>query len=441
MKEERKHSIDKLFLGSLGGQKIEPAAGIWESLATQIPVQSGRTTLLYLVSAILIGAFTFFMHTTLQTGSDLPGMSSETATFEAGTLKPEEEAVTAEEEALSPEDISITNESIKAAIPEQAAETNIAKEDIQDQLLNSNNSITQQAQPSIIISSSEGETPEQTRSYQAALIMLPEMEPTKVQVEENSTMGIREEHYGEPLDPIFNLKDSYARPADLLFGANFSPAVNIYPEGQNRNDYSLEVVAAYEKSRFLVETGIGGNYTTESAKYQVNYTSYDSVGYYVGVNSFAIDPTNPDSVIFETSLKNLYDSIDYYSIRENTNKYAYLQVPLRVGYRIFQAPKFSVDLKVGLLFSLQVYKDVPGVPYQGTDAENIEVERQYADRQTTSWQYTASIGFNYHINDKVRFGLVPYYRQYIKSAYSPTSEYPAKSPYAFGIRGGIYFHF
>ncbi|NQT77577.1 MAG: outer membrane beta-barrel protein, partial [Bacteroidetes bacterium] len=245
---------------------------------------------------------------------------------------------------------------------------------------------------------------------------------------------------GKPFFDL-NIRDNYVKKAELMFGAGFTPAVNIYPDGQNRNDYSLELVAAYEKSRFIIESGIGANYTSESAKYQVNYSSYDSVGYYIGVSSFSIAPGNPDSVIFETSLKSVYDSIAHYQITENTNKFVYLQIPLRIGYRIIEANRFSIDLKAGVLLSLQVYRDVPEVPYQGSDAEQIEVIRQYPDRLKTTWQYTASLGFNYQINRQTRFSLEPVYRQYINSVYSTGSAYPARSPYSFGIRGGIYFHF
>lgn len=429
MKNERNHNIDKLFYESLGGQKIEPAPAVWNSLETHVPAPAGSGgTLLYLIAAVLIGAFTFFMHSSLPGEAEFESSAKEVANTEPAKINTGDESST----------VSETEDPVQLSLVEEADKST---ENIITKNITAIESKAPKAQPSPIIGSSSGNAPEQTNSYTAEYIFLSTLESSKVQVEANSTMGIREDHLGEPLDPIFNLKDSYAKPADLLFGANFSPAVNIYPDGQNRNDYSIELIAAYEKSRIIVETGIGGNYTTESAKYRVNYTSFDSIGFYYGVNSFTVDPVNPDSVIFETSLKNLYDSIDHYLIRENTNKYAYLQIPLRVGYRVFQTSKFSVDLKVGVLFALQVYKDVPGVPYQGSDADNIEVLRQYPDRLTTSWQYTAGIGLNYHINNKVRFGLEPYYRQYIKSAYSPTSAYPAKSPYAFGIRGGIYFHF
>jgi len=442
MKKERKHSIDKLFLESLSGNQIEPTVGVWESLSAYIPSSGGRGVFMYLISGVLIGAFVFFMHT------GLPGGSDQLADQEQLIIEESPDAGESHSQALAQNSSLNEDQSNEDPIIEET-------ENIQPNLSNSTSSslgytppassITEESKSIIAITQIEPETDagdfsnDRTPTYQ----YLTKAKLRSNQIETNSKMGIGDAQGRDNPDPIFNLnvKDSYVRKADVLFGAGFSPAVNIYPEGQNRNDYSLELIAAYEKSRFIVESGLGVNYTTESAKYKINYSSYDSVGYYVGVNSFTVDPVNPDSVIFETSLKNLYDSVDHYQIRENTNKYVYLQIPLKVGYRVVQARRFSLDLKLGLLFSLQVYKDVPGIPYQGNDQDQIEVLRQYPERLTTTWQYTAGVGINYQINNQLRFSLEPFYRQYIKSVYSPASGFPAKSPYSFGIRGGLYFHF
>lgn len=434
MKNERKHSVDKLFLESLGGQRIEPSPGFWDSLSAHVPLREGRSTLLYLVSAILIGAFTFFMHTTLLTGPEEPGREN--------TLSEDRTGITPQD--TETENIqAIDNSIIKASQALQNLETTTlsSSQEVTTELTETSPAGTTPVIP--ITHENLGANRQNDESQgNRIFVLIPETESINGQVEANSTMGIRELPQRYYPDPIFdlNIKDSYAKKADVLLGAAFSPAVNIYPDAQNRNDYSLEFVATYEKSGFLVETGIGGNYTSESAEYQLSYTTYDSVGFYVGVTSFSVNPNYPDSVIFETRLKNLYDSIDRLTVMENTNKYAYLQVPLRIGYRVIQTPRFSIDLKAGLLFSLQIYKDIPGVPYRGNDVD-IEVVRQYPDRLTTTWQYTAGIGMNYHINNKMRFTLEPFYRQYIKSAYSPGSEFPARSPHAFGLRGGLYFHF
>jgi hypothetical protein len=403
-------------------------------LSKHVPVQAGQSTFLYLLSGIAIGAFVILMHSILlyEPGTYLPGVQdySETTNIDHNaTSIPEAVHDEINEKELKSTE-SLSTQTTISSSPELSPEQNTTS--------------PAGTAPVILVSQQkQGADRTNEDGYASrSLLSIGMAGSINGQVEANSTMGVRAIPQRVNPDPIFdlNVKDTYAKPADLLFGAAFSPAVNIYPDAQNRNDYSLEFVATYEKSGFLLETGIGGNYTSESAEYRVNYTTYDSVGFYVGVSSFSVHPDNPDSVIFQTNLKNLYDSIDRFSILENTNKYAYLQVPLRIGYRVIQLPRFSVDLKAGLLFSVQIYKDIPGVPYQGNDVD-IEVVRQYPDRLTTTWQYTAGIGINYHINNKMRFTLEPFYRQYIKSAYSPGSEFPARSPYAFGLRGGLYFHF
>ena len=410
MIKERKHNIDNLFHESLGGQTIEPSEGVWASLSTKIPSGKGSGILMFLLSAIAIGAFSLFLNTDINTrsqSSDIPeNVETNTTTEPFIALAGEEQAIDQTEEPSAPAKKPVVHSKPLA----NAASVN----DRQD---NKDASIERRRLDLL--------------DYRIALIELDD--PSNIYAGESRPAE----------DPIFDLtiKDGYVKKADILFGAGFSPAVNIYPDGQNRNDYSLELIAAYEKSRFIVEGGIGGNYATESVKYGIIYSSYDSIGYYINVNSYSFKPGNSDSVVFETSLKSVYDSIDHYRIEENTNKYAYLQIPLRIGYRIIEKNRFSLDLKVGILFSLQVYKDVPDVPYQGNDGDRIEVIRHYPDRLTTNWQYTAGVGINYHINRQLRFTLEPFYRQYLKSVYSTGSEYSARSPYAFGIRGGIYFHF
>jgi hypothetical protein len=439
MKEERKHSIDKLFHESLGGHKIEPSEGVWSSLSASIPKGSGRGALLFLLTALAIGAFSIFLNTQLHSGQEIAAQSNNTESTpientEIASVN-NDQSINILEHPSEPEtEINSTASSLEkdSTLPPISDESTAipANEPSPTKAVDKDDPVQSEGlQNSQDVSSKHYRL--DLLDYRIALIELDE------------PLDIPKEETRKSQNPIFDLtiKDGYVKKADILFGVGFSPAVNIYPDGQNRNDYSLELIAAYEKSRFLVEGGIGGNYTTESAKYGINYSSYDSIGYYVNVNSFIFDPGNPDSVRFETSLKSIYDSIDHYRVKENTNKFAYLQIPLRIGYRVIEKNRFSMDLKVGILFSLQVYKDVPDVPYQGNDGDQIEVIRHYPDRLTTNWQYTAGIGMNYHINNQLRFTLEPFYRQYIKSVYSTSSEYSARSPYAFGIRGGIYFHF
>ncbi|MEN8223805.1 MAG: hypothetical protein ABFS05_00470 [Bacteroidota bacterium] len=439
MKDERKHSIDKLFNESLSGHKIEPTKSVWASLSSHVPSTSGGNMLMFLVSAVAIGVLSLFLNTSIisdklmpETAAEISNTSASHTEITAGgeeqsSKDPVSKAINSETEAVPVNEN--TNDNIKTPEATDLRSTLPSTEAIEKAEHPDEKSSDEKAQAAEI-SSPEYEKLD-LLEYRIALIEFDE--PIEMEFGETRTFK----------DPVFDLsiKDGYTKKADLLFGAGVSPAVNIYPDGQNRNDYSLELTAAYEKSRFIMEGGLGANYTSESAKYGITYSTFDSIGYFVNVNSFSIDPQNPDSILFETSLKSIYDSIEHYRIEENTNKYAYLQIPVRMGYRIIEKDRFSLDMKLGILFSIQIYKDVPEAPYQGNDVDEIEVIRHYPDRLRSNWQYSASLGMNYHINRQLRFTLEPFYRQYIKSVYSSTSEYSARSPYAFGIRGGIYFHF
>lgn len=445
MTQERKHSIDKLFQSSLAGDKIEPSAAVWESLSAHVPTNRGKGTLLFLFTAIAIGALTFLLHSTIvdPTQETSEPVLAQNELISRGQQAEADPVIPSAEEGA---EVAVEiQEDITSTIEEEPIdETNDLAENINPpSVLKTEEAVKQQANesPMILLANTAAYTPESgDKMLSYAYENLQRIIPLQAHIDDGSKREINTREDADPGEPIFdlNLKDTYVRKAEVLFGASFSPAVNIYPDRQNHNDYSFDIVAAYEKSRFIVETGIGANFSSESAQYQINYTTYDSVGYYIGVTSFTNDPNNPDSIIFNTNLKSIYDSIDRYSIQENTNRYVYLQIPIRIGYRVLETKRFSLDLKAGLLFSLQIHKDIPGAPYQGND---VEVIRQYPDRLSSYWQYTASASFNYQINRQIRFSIEPFYRQYIKSAYSPYSVYPAKSPYGFGLRGGLYFHF
>lgn len=475
MTDERKHSIDELFHSSLNGQKIEPSAGVWKSLSKLVPPASSGGSYMFIIAAIAIGALTFLLHSGIS-HNEVSGNKDAIALQENTSLnnpEPQTEAAPAiqasfnENESIAEaakvnEQIASTTktddtekfentettEPIETIKTTESTETNKQLSDNPITSNQSNDAVTAAASLAYYADASVSPfNAEEENILEEELadlgFFIAYLEPKIANISLNETRSIHGRESTIPLEPIFDLtlKNSYVEKANVLFGAGVSPAVNIYPDGQNRNDYSFDLVASYEKSRFIVETGLGASFTSESAKYQINSTSYDSVGFYFGVSSFTTDPANPDSIIFQTNLKSIYDSIDRFSIYENTNKYTYLQIPIRVGYRIIQKDRFSLDLKLGVLFSLQVYKDIPEVPYQGNDAEQIEVIRQYPDRLSTHWQYTAGISMNYQINKHIRLSVEPFYRQYLKSVYSSGSSYSARSPYGFGIRGGIYFHF
>lgn len=439
MNKKPEHSIDKLFHESLNGNRIQPGASVWKSLSGHIPAKSGAGSMIVFASAVAIGIFTVLLSYQLHI---YPGQEEQVVEQDPiTTIAGQNEKTDANTQPLTgindnagagaTNNIPAPGEITAGMAPEADIESVLEK---QSRLI--------QTEKTGIISAETSETTIKNEFARTTYHLL-QLKHYHYGLSAEPLPEIIENNTHESAAPVFNmgLENTYVKNATLVFGAGFSPAVNIYPDGQNRNDYTLELIAAYEKSRFFIEGGVGANFATESARYRITYSTYDSVGYFIHVNSFTIDPENPGAVRFQTSMKNIYDSISHYKIQENTNKYAYLQIPLRLGYRIIEHGRFSLDLKAGIIFSWQILKDVPETPYPGNDADQIEVIRHYPDRLKTNWQYSAGLGMNYHFSKQLRLTIEPFYRQYLQSVYTGNSVYSARSPYAFGIRGGIYIEF
>jgi hypothetical protein len=435
MKDNHEHHIDKLFHESLDGNRIDPNPVVWKSLSANIPAGRGSNVLSFTAAAMVLAFLSLLLNYQLNIYSEdqeLVRQQTEESLLERPENKTGQDAPPSSdlnEDTRLPSASSSTatvdplEDEIKTATVKTDSKVRVTDESV----------TTPPASTDKIIAGFEKEFYPSMSSVEAHQRILLESSRDLEGTERTSDHS----------SPVFNmsLEDSYVKEGKLELGATFGPAVSIYPNGQNRNDFTFEILAVYENSRVFAEGGIGAYYSSESAKYGITYSSYDSVGYFINVDAFTVDPQNPESIRFNTSTKNIYDSIRQYRIEEKTNKYAYLQLPLRVGYRVIETGRFSLDLKAGIIFSWQIFKDVPEIPYQENDIDQIEVIRNYPDRLKTNWQYTAGIGINYHISNYIRLGIDPFYRQYINSVYAPDSKYSAKSPYAFGIRGGLFIEF
>ena len=435
MKDRYEHNIDKLFHESLDGNRIDPSPVVWKSLSVNIPAGKGSNILSYMAAALALAFLSLLLNYQLNNYSQDQEQAQQ-QTEEPFIERPENQT-----EQNTPPAINISEDS---SLPTEPSSTT-AIDPPEDNIKANATTPVSKDDPAIeIVTTPPASTDKNNIAFEKA--NYPGMQSLAGQQSiflDSSRELVGTERTSDHPSPVFNmrLEDSYVKKGKLELGATFGPAVSIYPDGQNRNDFTFEVLAVYENSRFFAEGGVGANYSSESAKYGITYSSYDSVGYFINIDAFTVDPQNPESIRFQTSTKSIYDSINKYRIAEKTNKYAYLQIPVRLGYRIIETGRFSLDLKAGIIFSWQIMKDVPEIPYQENDVDQIEVIRNYPDRLKTNWQYTAGIGINYHISNHIRLGIDPFYRQYINSVYAPDSKYSARSPYAFGIRGGLFFEF
>ncbi len=242
--------------------------------------------------------------------------------------------------------------------------------------------------------------------------------------------------------PIYlSLKDDYARKATLQMGLYFTPAVIFYDQTPNNQTYSAEYSLNYERSAFSVRSGFGLGYLKDKGSYKIVYESYDSVGYYMNVTSFSIDPGNPENVTFDLERAAVYDSVPHYELTEKTNSYLYLDIPLSVGYKFYRGRRISFGVYAGAKLSFLLYKNEPTVEFSGPPSELVTIERQVPARMSTNLRLTAGLDFGYLLTDKVSLHLEPVFEQYLNSVYVNKTGFSSGKPYIIGLRAGILFNF
>lgn len=239
----------------------------------------------------------------------------------------------------------------------------------------------------------------------------------------------------------YGINNDYVRKAEYWFGAQVTPSVVFYPDKNNKNSWTGELTMDYVPSRFTLQAGIGLGYFKESGNYRVAYSSFDSVGYYYDVTSFSVNPQNPDSVLFELTEANIYDSVDHIVLTEMQNKYLYLRFPVNIGYNVFNNKRFTCYVRGGVVFSVLLWKDEPEIRMPANDISLIHVQQDYPGRVTTSWEFTAGISFIYKINKRLGLSFEPVYTRYISNIYKAGFDYSNTKPYAIGLRTGIYVKF
>jgi len=224
----------------------------------------------------------------------------------------------------------------------------------------------------------------------------------------------------------------------VLFGYEW-----IYYPGdsvEKKNGYSIDLTAIYQKDQFLLRSGIGVSVSNDNGEFVIDYQTNDSIGFYYGVNSFNIDPDDPDNPAFDTYIETVYDSIEHTSYEHPENKYTYIQIPLLIGYKVLDINRFSCSLMGGPVLSILVQEDENTIGFSDIGATLINIEDNTPQRLKTNWQFMFSAGLNYRASNHLSLSLEPTYKYYIQSVYEQNVS-GTKNPWSIGLRGGVVYTF
>jgi hypothetical protein len=191
-------------------------------------------------------------------------------------------------------------------------------------------------------------------------------------------------------------------------------------------------------NRFFIQSGVNYRNTYDKGNNEIEYNRF--LGTYQEVYLVTFDSTENGVIpTYYTHTVDVYDTVDHYSVSETRARYAYLEVPLLLGYR-FTTGKFSLYAKAGPAASFLVYKNIPetGTPEEG--ARIVNVSAQIPVRSTINWQAQFGAGFDYQLNGKVSLNLEPTLRLALKPEYQSPAGSPLPSV-SYGVRAGLKYHF
>ncbi len=197
---------------------------------------------------------------------------------------------------------------------------------------------------------------------------------------------------------------------------------------------------SYQSTMFLIQSGIEISYSNDVGDYMVNMQTYDSIGYFYDIGSFIIDPNDPNSIIFQTEIISVFDSIQHENYQQTKNNYTYLQIPLSVGYKAMESGRFAAYIKAGVSLSVLLNKKEQELNYYNPNATINYIDNYTPSRIKTSVQALISASFMFQATDNFGILLEPTYRYYIRSVYDHNGK-SLKNPYSIGFKGGVYFNF
>jgi hypothetical protein len=211
-------------------------------------------------------------------------------------------------------------------------------------------------------------------------------------------------------------------------------------KGNLKKGWSISLYGLWHFRELFIRGGLGVCYSNDNGNYDISYERYDSIGYYYKVNHFTVSSFFPDSVVFNTVIQTVYDSVQYSDRLEPPNRYTYLQLPLAFGFDFYTHRRVSLSLMAGPVLSILVHENETSVSLNDPRARLLDVTNRTPDRIKANVQLAGALGIRYQLSNKIALGLEPTCHYFIRPAYHALNA-SLKKPYSFGIKGGIFIKF
>ncbi len=472
MSEERKpqadanSGLDNLFRNTLESHQIEPSGSLWKGISRKLlRAELAHFNFINLPKAFWIGAAGVVLIGMILLVNQIPdGKTTENnysptllnkSTDRSGTTASTGNGTV--HIGQNPMAVSANNPAPTVQLPSSVPQT---LKNSGSPLLASNNSsrtiktnktnhasFLPSGSKSLTASSSENQSPEgyllstqvrKTNNYE--LKYLPFLNINNLFPNETDDTLLRFNN----LSGIMNipLKTKVVIPQFYTFNLGISPELSIYRSADRYSEanYWLNAGVTYHTGRFSVQSGVGLGYVFDHANYRVNYKSKDSIGYFTSIISFIVNPGN--IVVYTTKDVPVYDSLQHIADDRAINRYTYLQIPLMLGYELFESNHFSLGIKAGPSISFLIGSKQASPYLDYPNARLIRVDNNTLSRVKMNWEIQAALDLEYRLVKNISMYAQPYYKHYFKPFETGEStSNSARDPYSIGIEVGARINF
>ncbi|RLD46890.1 MAG: hypothetical protein DRI86_01895 [Bacteroidetes bacterium] len=210
----------------------------------------------------------------------------------------------------------------------------------------------------------------------------------------------------EPDDDIVNLKNDFNPKTreynkyglGLHYGYEY-----IKLNDDNIKTHNLDISLNYRNLNFILQTGIGGQYSKDERAYNLEYRKNEYLTTEVRFDSaiFVLDSTGaPQLIPVNPYYTDVYDSVNYVQSDNFTESYYSFRIPLMVGYQK-DFGKFGGFIKGGFIYSVLITKNRSEVYSLDESSRLVMLQYSGSKRVDSQIQYVMSGGLVFRINKKM----------------------------------------
>ena len=173
----------------------------------------------------------------------------------------------------------------------------------------------------------------------------------------------------------------------------------------NINIHNIDMSFNYRNLNFILQTGIGGQYSKDDRVYNLEYKRNEYLTTEIRFDSaqFVIDSTGtPQLVPVNPYYTDVYDSVNYMQSDNFTESYYSLRIPLMIGYQK-DFGRFGGFIKGGFIYSVLITKNRSEVYSLDESSRLVMLQYSGSKRVDSQIQYVMSGGLVFRINKKLHF--------------------------------------